>query len=170
MTPVALETLLDYSDHERRRWKGWFEADPAVLYVSLHQYPFYPGTGAAGEVGLGAGAGFTVNAPLEAGATDEDYRIVFVEVVLPILQQFDPDLILVSAGFDAHRADPIGGMNVTEAGFAAIASLVVDLAEEVCDGKVVATLEGGYDPPALSRSVVAVLNVLDGVLDGQITG
>ncbi len=162
--------VIDWDVHHGNGTQDMFYESNEVFVCSVHQSPLYPGTGAASERGSGPGEGYTLNLPLPANQDNAVYEAVFRDRVLPAVRRFAPDLILVSAGFDAHRADPIGGMNVTEAGFAAIASLVVDLAEEVCDGKVVATLEGGYDPPALSRSVVAVLNVFDGVLDGQITG
>ena len=139
-----------------------FESDPTVLYVSMHQYPFYPGTGAADEIGLGAGAGFTVNAPLEAGATDEDYRIVFAELVIPIVRQFDPDLILVSAGFDAHERDPLAGMRLTTGAFGAMTMELRNLAETCCGGHIAAIVEGGYDLRALADSMRTVVDVLAG--------
>ena len=89
-----------------------------MLYISTHQFPFYPGTGAADEIGRGAGAGFTVNVPLEVGAVDEDYQLVFADVVVPVLRQFEPDLLIVSAGFDAHERDPLGGMRLSTGAFA----------------------------------------------------
>ena len=159
---VGRVAIVDYDVHHGNATQHMFEADPAVLYVSLHQYPFYPGTGAAGEIGLGAGAGFTVNAPLEAGATDEDYRIVFAEVVLPILQQFDPDLILVSAGFDAHERDPLAGMRLTTGAFAAMTMDLRNAAEACCGGRIAAIVEGGYDLRALADSMRTVVDVLAG--------
>ena len=112
--------IVDYDVHHGNGTQHIFEADPHVLYISTHQYPYYPGTGAAGEVGREAGRGFTVNLPLEVGAVDEDYRTAFADVVLPLLRQFEPDLILVSAGFDAHERDPLGGMRLTTPSFAAM--------------------------------------------------
>jgi len=155
--------IIDWDVHHGNGTQDMFYESNEVFVCSVHQSPLYPGTGATSERGRGAGEGFTLNLPLPPGQNDAVYESVFRDQVLPSVRRFAPDLILVSAGFDAHRADPIGGMSMTEAGFASMASLVVELAEEVCAGKVVATLEGGYDPPALSRSVVAVLNVFDGV-------
>src|SRR5438105_6278955 len=105
--------IVDYDVHHGNGTQHSFEQDPDVLYVSTHQYPFYPGTGAVTEIGRGRGEGFTVNLPLEVGATDDDYRIVFSEIVVPILRQFRPELILISAGFDAHQRDPLAGMRLT---------------------------------------------------------
>lgn len=159
--------IVDWDVHHGNGTQDIFYASSEVFVCSVHQSPLYPGTGAASERGSGAGEGFTLNLPLPAGQTDAVYEAVFREQVLPAVRRFAPDLILISAGFDAHRADPIGGMSMTEAGFATIAALVCDLADEICDGKVVGALEGGYDPPALARSVVAVLNVFDGVQDAR---
>jgi len=139
-----------------------FESNPNVLYVSTHQYPFYPGTGASDEVGVGAGAGFTVILPLEAGATDDDYHLVFDEVALPVLRQFKPDLILVSAGFDAHERDPLANMRVSTAAFGAMTAELRAMAEECCGGRVALLTEGGYDLRALKGSLDAVVSTLDG--------
>jgi acetoin utilization deacetylase AcuC-like enzyme len=159
--------VIDWDVHHGNGTQDMFYDSNDVFVCSVHQSPLYPGTGAASERGRGAGEGYTLNLPLPARQDNAVYETVFRDQVLPAVRRFAPDLVLVSAGFDAHRADPIGGMSMTEDGFATLAALVVDLAEDVCDGKVVATLEGGYDPPALSRSVVAVLNVFDGVHDAQ---
>src|SRR5262245_60502585 len=112
--------IVDYDVHHGNGTQHIFEADPRVLYVSTHQYPYYPGTGAASEVGLGAGRGFTVNVPLEAGAVAEDFEIAFSTIILPVLRQFEPDLVLVSAGFDAHEDDPLGGLRLTADAFRAM--------------------------------------------------
>jgi acetoin utilization deacetylase AcuC-like enzyme len=159
---VGRVAIVDYDVHHGNATQHMFEADPTVLYVSLHQYPFYPGTGAADEIGLGAGAGFTVNAPLEVGATDEDYRIVFAELVTPILRQFDPDLILVSAGFDAHERDPLAGMRLTTAAFGAMTMELRHVADACCSGRIGAIVEGGYDLRALADSMRTVIDVLAG--------
>jgi acetoin utilization deacetylase AcuC-like enzyme len=116
-----------------------------VLFVSSHQYPYYPGTGAADETGVGSGAGFTVNLPLEAGATDADYQLVYESVVLPVLEQFRPELILVSAGFDAYADDPLGGMRVSASQFGRMLGDVAAAADRLCEGRLVAVTEGGYD-------------------------
>jgi acetoin utilization deacetylase AcuC-like enzyme len=161
---VGRVAIVDYDVHHGNATQHMFESDPPVLYVSTHQYPFYPGTGAANEIGLGAGAGFTVNAPLEVGATDEDYRIVFAELVIPVLQQFDPDLILVSAGFDAHERDPLAGMRLTTGAFGAMTMELRKVAEACCAGRIAAIVEGGYDLRALADSMRTVVDALAGPL------
>lgn len=154
--------VLDWDVHHGNGTQEAFYASDRVLFCSVHQWPLYPGTGSVAEQGEGRGAGFTINAPLPRGRGDEEYRRVFDERFLPAARAFRPDLVLVSAGFDAHVADPLGGMRVTEAGFASLAQRVVDLAEECCDGRLVSVLEGGYDPGGLARSVAAVLRIFDG--------
>jgi acetoin utilization deacetylase AcuC-like enzyme len=152
--------IVDYDVHHGNGTQHIFEEDPNVLYVSTHQYPYYPGTGAAWEVGTGAGEGATVNLPLEAGAVDEDYELVFAEVVLPVLRQFRPDLLLVSAGFDAHERDPLAGMRLTTASFAAMTSELRAVADECCAGRMALVVEGGYDLEALAASIDAVAEAL----------
>lgn len=154
--------ILDWDVHHGNGTQSAFFARRDVLFCSSHQFPFYPGSGAPQEIGTGAGQGFTVNAALPPGMRDADYGAVFHELFLPIAQKYQPELILVSAGFDPHEADPIGGMNVTERGFAAMCSAVKSLAEEVCGGKLVLLLEGGYDLDGLSQSVHACAEVLAG--------
>src|SRR5262245_14707986 len=157
---AAKVAIVDYDVHHGNGTQHIFEPDPTVLYVSTHQYPFYPGTGAANEIGRDAGRGFTVNLPLEVGALDEDYRVVFDEVVLPVLRQFAPDLLIVSAGFDAHERDPLGGMRVTTPAFAAMTRELQAVAEESCHGRIVCVTEGGYDLQALAASIDAVMEAL----------
>ena len=139
-----------------------FYDDPSVLFISSHQYPYYPGTGAATETGTGKGAGFTINLPLEAGATDADYDLVYTSIALPALRHFRPDLILVSAGFDAFADDPLGGMRVTAAQFARLTALLVDVADECCSGRIAAVTEGGYDLAGFAACLRAVTPVLAG--------
>jgi acetoin utilization deacetylase AcuC-like enzyme len=159
---VGKVAIVDYDVHHGNGTQHIFEADPHVLYISTHQFPYYPGTGAADEVGRGAGLGFTVNVPLEAGAVDDDYRTVFADVVLPVLSQFEPDLLLISAGFDAHERDPLGGMRLTTPCFAAMTLELMAVAEECCRGRVVATVEGGYDLQAFAASLDGVIEALNG--------
>lgn len=154
--------ILDWDVHHGNGTQAHFEARPEVLFSSVHQHPFYPGTGDAHEVGSGPGLGATINVPLPGGQGDADYGAVFHDVLLPAAEAFGPELILVSAGFDAHAADPLGGMRLSERGFAAMASAVLRLARARCGGKVVLCLEGGYDVGALARSVHACLEVLVG--------
>jgi acetoin utilization deacetylase AcuC-like enzyme len=154
--------IVDYDVHHGNGTQHIFDADPSVLYVSTHQYPYYPGTGAADEVGVGAGEGFTVNLPLEAGGVDADFEHVFDRVALPVLRQFKPDLILVSAGFDAHQRDPLAMMRATEAGFAAMTMALRRAADEMCRGRLALVTEGGYDLIALDASLQSVVDALSG--------
>ena len=131
-----------------------------MLYFSTHQYPFYPGTGSRAETGQGAGSGLTVNVPLAAGAGDEELLRAFEEELRPAALSFRPQLVCVSAGFDAHREDPLAGLRVTERGYAAATRIVREIAETYCRGRVVSVLEGGYHLTALGRSVEAHLRVL----------
>lgn len=153
--------VVDYDVHHGNGTQHIFDADPTVLYVSLHQYPFYPGTGAANEIGRGSGAGFTVNLPLEVGATDGDYQIAFSEVVVPVLLQFDPSLLLVSAGFDAHERDPLAGMRLTSPAFGAMTMDLRRVAEKCCGGRIVLATEGGYDLRGLSESLESAIASLE---------
>jgi acetoin utilization deacetylase AcuC-like enzyme len=154
---AAKVAIVDYDVHHGNGTQHIFEADPHVLYISTHQFPYYPGTGAADEIGRGAGRGFTVNVPLEVGAADEDYELVFARVVLPVLRQFEPDLIVVSAGFDAHERDPLGGMRLSTDAFAAMTLELRAVADECCRGRIVSVTEGGYDLKALAASLDAVI-------------
>ena len=153
---------VDWDVHHGNGTQNSFYGRGDLLFMSTHQWPFYPGTGHESETGAAQGAGFTVNAPLPAGCGDGDYAAIFAEALLPIASAYQPELVLVSAGFDAHRADPLGGMSVTEEGFAALCGAVKAIADEHCRGRIVLTLEGGYDLDALARSVRACIEVLAG--------
>ncbi|NOT26296.1 MAG: histone deacetylase [Acidobacteria bacterium] len=153
--------VVDFDVHHGNGTQHTFYDDPSVLVISSHQYPFYPGSGAADESGAGAGKGFNVNFPIEAGATDADYERVY-EVATSILRQFKPELLLVSMGFDAHRDDPLGGMRLTSNQFARLTALIMAVADECCRGRLVATVEGGYDLGALADSIRGVISVLEG--------
>jgi acetoin utilization deacetylase AcuC-like enzyme len=154
--------VVDYDVHHGNGTQHMFERDPSVLYISTHQYPYYPGTGAVDETGTGPGEGFTVNLPLESGGTDADFEHVFDRVALPVLRQFSPDLILVSAGFDAHQRDPLATMRATEAGFAAMTMALRKVADDCCQGRLALVTEGGYDLKALDASLEAVVQTLSG--------
>ena len=149
--------IMDWDVHHGNGTQAAFYDDPTVLFISTHQFPFYPGSGAVNETGVGAGDGFTLNIPLPAGCTDVEYLQVFQDIVVPAAEKFQPDWILVSAGFDPHRRDPLGGMNVTEEGFGAMARLLLVLANRFADGRIAFLLEGGYDLAGLRDSVAAVL-------------
>jgi acetoin utilization deacetylase AcuC-like enzyme len=154
--------ILDWDVHHGNGTQHMFERDSGVLYVSTHQYPFYPGTGGADEVGEGEGEGFTVNVPLPAGCGDAEYLDTFDSVIEPIVEQYAPQLVLVSAGFDPHVRDPLGGMRVTESGFAAMMRTLLRQARRSGKGRCIAVLEGGYDLSAVRDSARAVLNELQG--------
>lgn len=154
--------VLDWDVHHGNGTQQMFAARKDVLYMSSHQYPFYPGTGAPDEVGTGQGAGFTVNCALPAGQDDADFAAVFHDLFLPIAHAYRPNFVLVSAGFDPHERDPLGGMLVTERGFAAMCAQLTALAEDSCGGKLVLVLEGGYDLTALAGSARACLEVMTG--------
>jgi acetoin utilization deacetylase AcuC-like enzyme len=159
---AARVLILDWDVHHGNGTQNIFAARPDVLYTSVHQYPFYPGTGAHDEVGAGAGKGFTVNCGLPGGQDDADYGVVFHDLLLPAARAFAPDLVIVSAGFDPHERDPLADMQVTDRGFAAMCSAVAELADGACAGRLVLLLEGGYDLEALATSVRACLEVLGG--------
>lgn len=152
--------IVDWDVHHGNGTQEIFYSDPTVLYFSVHQYPFYPGSGAAEERGAGEGEGTTINSPLPAGCGDREYLAIFERVLAPALEEFRPDLILVSAGFDAHRDDPLASMRVTEEGYREMSRIVRSLAETLCGGKIVSALEGGYNLDALPRSVEEHLKVL----------
>ena len=153
--------IVDYDVHHGNGTQEIFEADPRVLYVSTHQWPFYPGTGRADDVGTGAGRGFTVNVPMERGATDADYGLVFDEIVIPVTRQFNPELVIISAGFDAHEEDPIGAMRMSAGGFASMTGRLCAVADECASGRAVLVTEGGYHLRALAESLAASLAAME---------
>lgn len=154
--------IMDWDVHHGNGTQEAFYDDPSVLYISTHQHPYYPGTGAVEETGVSRGEGYTVNIPLPAGCGDGEYVQVFKDIVVPAAVRFAPEWILVSAGFDPHRRDPLGGMGVTEEGFAVMARLLLQLADRCAGGKIAFLLEGGYDLSALKNSVAAVLGEMPG--------
>src|SRR5205085_6134874 len=153
---------VDWDVHHGNGTQHSFYHRDDLLFMSTHQWPLYPGTGHESETGADAGSGFTVNVPLPAGCGDDDYAAVFTDLLLPLADEYEPELILVSAGFDAHRDDPLGGMAVTSDGFAALCGAVKAVADRHCKDRLVLTLEGGYDLPALARSVRGCVEVLAG--------
>lgn len=161
--------IVDWDVHHGNGTQHVFEEDDQVLFLSTHQYPFYPGTGSLRETGRGKGQGFTVNVPMPAMQNDDDHIFVFRKIVRPIAEQFKPQIILLSAGYDSHKDDLLGSMKVTTSGFARLAKEMVDLADELCEGKLVAFLEGGYDLGGLSSSVAATIQVFLGN-DIEMTG
>ena len=152
--------IVDWDVHHGNGTQAAFYDDPDVLYFSIHHYPFYPGSGGEDESGSGEGLGYTINVPLPAGCGDLHYCKAFEEILTPAAQAFKPDFVLVSAGFDAHESDPLGGMNVTAEGFAQLTKIVKLIAEQLCQGRLVCLLEGGYDLEGLADSVQAHIKVL----------
>jgi acetoin utilization deacetylase AcuC-like enzyme len=150
--------VLDWDVHHGNGTQHAFEDDPSVLYFSMHQFPYYPGTGDFDEAGAGRGLGATVNVPMPAGCGDAEYVGVAQRVLAPAARWFRPDAILVSCGFDAHRDDPLASMEVSRAGFFAIAAIARALAAELCGGRLVYALEGGYSPTGLAEGTAAVLD------------
>lgn len=146
---VARVAVVDFDVHHGNGTQVAFYADPTVLFVSSQQYPYWPGTGSAAEAGEGRGLGYTVNIPLPAGTGDVGYELTYATQVVPALQDFRPDVILVSAGFDAHIADPLAGMKVTTAGFVNLMSILDDAATQLCGRRIALVTEGGYDLAAL---------------------
>jgi acetoin utilization deacetylase AcuC-like enzyme len=153
--------VLDWDVHHGNGTQHIFAADPDVLYASVHQYPYYPGTGGPTEIGHGPGAGATVNVGLPAGAGDAELGAAFARVLAPAIRLFHPDILLVSAGFDAYAGDMLAGMRVSRAGFRALARASVALADELCDGRIACVLEGGYELGGLADGVVALVRALD---------
>jgi len=152
--------IVDWDVHHGNGTQAAFYDDPTVFYFSIHQYPHYPGTGSRAERGMGDGLGFTLNVPLPPGSGDEDYISAFEKELLPRAEEFDPDFILISAGFDPHRDDPLSSINLSEEGFSRLTGMVMDLAEKTCEGRVISFLEGGYNLKALSSSVKEHIKVL----------
>jgi len=155
--------IVDWDVHHGNGTQHIFEIDPTVLFFSIHQYPHFPGSGFFTEVGMGAGEGYTVNIPLAGGYGSGDYAELFDRVLRPLAYEFKPDLILVSAGFDVHSSDPLGGMRVDSEGIAVMTRILMEIAEETCRGRLVFTLEGGYDLEAMAGGVKAVLRELTGL-------
>jgi acetoin utilization deacetylase AcuC-like enzyme len=160
---LARVLIVDFDVHHGNGTQAMFYSDPRVLYVSSHAYPFYPGSGAASEVGEGQGRGFTLNLPLPHGMGDAEYSALYRAIVLPVARAFDPELVLVSAGFDAYDGDPLAGMRVTDRGYAHLASICVEAARGSARGRVVAALEGGYSFEGLAAGSGALVRAL---LDG----
>ena len=137
--------ILDWDVHHGNGTQHTFEEDPSVLFASTHQYPFYPGTGAWSETGIGKGRGATLNCPMRAGSDDNDYEAAFMEKILPAIDQFKPEFIIISAGFDAHRDDPLGEINLSAGFYGWMTARVMEMADKHTGGRIVSVLEGGYN-------------------------
>ena len=152
--------ILDFDVHHGNGTQHMFEEDPSVMYASIHQYPYYPGTGAASETGIGRGAGATVNCPVSAGAGDEEYQRAFTERILPAADAFAPELVIISAGFDAHAADPLAQVRVSTECFGWMSERIMEIADRHADERVLSVLEGGYNIEVLPQCVAKHLEVL----------
>jgi acetoin utilization deacetylase AcuC-like enzyme len=151
---VERVAILDWDVHHGNGTQHIFESDPTVFYISLHQYPWYPGTGAREETGIGAGKGYTLNFPMPAGTEEDAYLKAFTNEIVPALRKFDPGLLILSAGFDAHRDDPLAGIRLTEQTFGTLTGLIAGIAP------IVSVLEGGYHREATSKSIEHHLRAL----------
>jgi acetoin utilization deacetylase AcuC-like enzyme len=163
----ALErvAIIDFDVHHGNGTQAAFEADPQVLYISTHQSPLYPGTGHLEETGSAQAMGTKVNIPLPSGCGDSQYSRVYEEIILPVVRRFQPQLILVSAGYDSHWSDNIASMQVSVRGFACLVTYLRGLADELCQNRLMLVLEGGYNLQALAASVNATFEVLLGKKD-----
>jgi acetoin utilization deacetylase AcuC-like enzyme len=157
--------IVDFDVHHGNGTQDTFYADSNVLYFSTHEYPLYPGTGHLDENGIREGEGYNVNIPMVAGWGDEEYQAIYEDILAPIAMKYKPQLIMVSAGYDGHWSDNIALMQLSVSGFARIVEIIKVLADKLCDGKLIFTLEGGYNHEAISYSVLASLNMLMGNKD-----
>jgi acetoin utilization deacetylase AcuC-like enzyme len=157
--------IIDWDLHHGNGTQHSFYSSDQVLYISTHAYPYYPGTGGLMEVGAGKGEGYTVNVPLSGGQDDRSFSAIFKEIIVPVTREYQPDFIIVSAGFDTYYGDPLGTMAVSEQGYGAMTRQLVDLADEICRGRILVALEGGYNLRGLRDGVLAVLGELSGNSD-----
>jgi len=148
--------IVDYDVHHGNGTQDIFYDDPGVTFISTHQSPFYPGTGHINQTGSGNGEGYTLNIPMPGGQGDQNYLRVFDEIIYPAAERYQPQLILVSAGFDAHWVDPLANMNLSLAGYAQLTQKLIQMAEELCEGKIVFVMEGGYDLQALAHGITNI--------------
>ena len=155
--------IVDFDVHHGNGTQALIGDDPNILFISSHQYPFYPGTGSSREIGTGAAEGTIVNIPLQAGVGDEGFKIVYEKIVIPSLERFKPDIILVSAGYDAHWEDPLANLNLSLTGYNWISRELIKSAEKICNSKIVFFLEGGYNLQVLSDGVANTLRGLLGI-------
>jgi acetoin utilization deacetylase AcuC-like enzyme len=154
--------IIDWDVHHGNGTQRIFYDDPSVLYVSLHQYPHYPGSGSILEKGVGEGRGYTINFPLTAGSDDEDYITIFEENIVPALENFKPQFLFISAGFDGHEKDFLGGMALTDHGYAKMTDILVQVSLRICDKGLVSVLEGGYNLETLPETVLTHIRALAG--------
>jgi acetoin utilization deacetylase AcuC-like enzyme len=157
---IGRVAIVDWDVHHGNGTEHMFQGDDKVLYISLHQYPHYPGTGAPEDIGTGSGTGYTLNLPMRVGAGDDAYLRAFEERIIPAIDDFEPGFILISAGFDAHGDDPLSGITLSTETYGSMTELLKTAAQRHCSGRLVSFLEGGYDLEALALSVVAHLEAL----------
>lgn len=155
--------IVDFDVHHGNGTQALIDDDPDILFISSHQYPFYPGTGGLHEIGKGNAEATVINIPLQAGVGDHGFRIIYDKIIIPVIRRFKPDIILVSAGYDAHRDDPLANLNLSLEGYDWISKTLIHLAEEVCSGKIVFFLEGGYNLEVLKYAVANAVNRLLGI-------
>lgn len=154
--------ILDWDVHHGNGTQHVFEEDPSIYYISLHQYPHYPGSGSASETGIGRGKRATLNCPMAAGSNNKDYQQAFIEKILPEISNFKPEAVLVSAGFDAHESDPLGAINLTTPFYGWMTQRVLEVADQYANGRLISILEGGYNLDALAQSISEHLSGLLG--------
>jgi acetoin utilization deacetylase AcuC-like enzyme len=162
--------IIDFDVHHGNGTQGTFYDNPHVMYISTHEYPFYPGTGAVNETGSGEGRGTNLNIPMPAGCGNTEYLSVFEQIIVPAARRFNPQLVLVSTGYDGHWADPLAMMNLSVDGYARMTGIIKGLADELCQGRLALTLEGGYNLEALAGSVKATFDVLMDNAGGNLSG
>jgi acetoin utilization deacetylase AcuC-like enzyme len=160
--------IVDWDLHHGNGTQHTFEDDPSILYFSAHQFPYYPGTGNFDEVGYDKGRGYTVNVPMRAGSGDQEFSRVFESILKPIALEFKPELVLVSAGFDCHSDDPLGGMRISNKGFGVLTRQVMEVARQCCQGRLVLTLEGGYHIQRQKEAVKVVLQEMSGSSESDV--
>jgi acetoin utilization deacetylase AcuC-like enzyme len=152
--------IIDWDAHHGNGTQHIFEADPSVFYISTHQFPFYPGTGSVDEIGIGPGYGYTMNIPMNPGSNDKTYKSAFTEIIIPALDHFKPEFILISAGFDAHKSDPLSSLNLSSGAYYMFTRMLMDIATRYSNNRIVVVLEGGYEIQSMIESVDYVLKAL----------
>lgn len=164
-TEINKVAIVDFDVHHGNGTQALVDDDPNILFISSHQYPFYPGTGSIREIGTGEAERTIVNIPLQAGVGDEGFKLIYERIIIPSLKRFKPDLILVSAGYDAHWDDPLAKLNLSLSGFNHISRELINCAEEICSGKIIFFLEGGYNLDVLKEGVANTIRALLGIKD-----
>jgi acetoin utilization deacetylase AcuC-like enzyme len=160
---IGRVAIVDFDVHHGNGTQALISDDANILFISTHQYPFYPGTGNVREIGSGDAEGTVINIPLEVGVGDNGFKNVYEEIVLPAVRRFNPDLVLVSAGYDAHRDDPLASLNLSLSGFDWISRQLINLSDEICSGKIIFFLEGGYNLDVLRNGVINSIKGLMGI-------